>query len=101
MVAVAGTATTAVSIREVLEVYDTDRIHLAEVTREQLDEMCGQLAALPLAQRRTVVGLDPDRAPVIVAGFLVLLEVMEAGGFASFTVSESDILQGIIADTAR
>ena len=101
MVAVAGTATTAVSIREEMQVYDTSRVHLAEVTHNQLVELCNRLAAMPLVQRRTVVGLDPDRAPVIVAGFLVLLEVMEAGGFDSFTVSESDILQGIIADTAK
>lgn len=101
MVAVAGTATTAVSIRDVMEVYDTDRVHLAEVTREQVEDMCARLAAMPLAARRKVIGLDPDRAPVVVAGFLVLLEVMDAGGFATFTVSESDILQGIIADTAR
>lgn len=100
MVAVAGTATSVVSMREKMEKYDSSRVHGAEVTREDLDSICAALAALPLEQRKKVTGLDPDRAPVIVAGLIVLQQIMEKGGFASFTVSERDILHGIILDAA-
>lgn len=100
MVAVAGTATSVVSMREGMEVYDRARVHKANVTRAQLAEITSALAAVPLDRRRQTVGLDPDRAPVIVAGLLVLAEVMALLGADSFTVSESDILQGMVLRAA-
>ena len=101
MVAVAGTATSVVSMREHMEVYDAQRVHHAVVTREDVDATIDWLAPMTLAERENIVGLDPRRAPVILAGVLVLQEVMEAGGFSAYTASESDILQGIVLDQAR
>ena len=101
MVAVAGTATTVVSIREAMETYDSSRVHKARVTRGQLDAIAGCLGSQPLATRRQTVGLDPDRAPVIVAGFLILQTIMDLLGVSEFTVSESDILQGIVLRVAN
>ncbi len=96
MIAVAGTATTAVSIREQMAVYDSERVDGARVSAIELRDIAERLAALPLAQRRQVVGLDPGRAPVIVAGMLILESVMHAAQMDAFTVSESDILDGMI-----
>ena len=101
MVAVAGTATTVVSIREAMETYDSSRVHKARVTRGQLDAIAGRLGSQPLTIRRQTVGLDPDRAPVIVAGFLILQTIMDLLGVSEFTVSESDILQGIVLRVAN
>ena len=70
VVAVAGTATTVVSIRERMETYDSSRVHKARVSRQELLEVYERLAALPLSERMQVVGLDPKRAPVMVAGSL-------------------------------
>lgn len=95
VVAVAGTATTVVSIRERMETYDSSRVHKARVSRQELLEVYERLAALPLSKRMQVVGLDPKRAPVMVAGLLILLEVLDFAGVDAFTVSETDILHGI------
>lgn len=95
VVAVAGTATTVVSIRERMETYDSSRVHKARVSRQELLEVYERLAALPLSARKNVVGLDPKRAPVMVAGLLILLEVLDCAGIDAFTVSETDILHGI------
>lgn len=95
VVAVAGTATTVVSIRERMETYDSSRVHKARVSRQELLEVYERLAALPLSARKKVVGLDPKRAPVMVAGLLILLEVLDFTGIDAFTVSETDILHGI------
>ena len=95
VVAVAGTATTVVSIRERMETYDSSRVHKARVSRQNLLEVYERLAALPLSERMRVVGLDPKRAPVMVAGLLILLEVLDFTGIDAFTVSETDILHGI------
>ena len=95
VVAVAGTATTVVSIRDRMETYDSSRVHKARVSRQELLEVYERLAALPLSARKKVVGLDPKRAPVMVAGLLILLEVLDFAGIDAFTVSETDILHGI------
>lgn len=95
VVAVAGTATTVVSIRKRMETYDSSCVHKARVSRQGLLEVYERLAALPLSERMQVVGLDPKRAPVMVAGLLILLEVLDFAGIDAFTVSETDILHGI------
>lgn len=96
MVAVAGTATTLVSIREAMTVYDSAKVHGQVVTRQQLDDTFARLSQMTLAERQQVVGLDPRRAPVIVAGSLILQELMGVAGMDCFTVSETDILHGMI-----
>lgn len=101
LVAVAGTATTVVAVRDQMRVYDSTKVHKALVTRQQLDRQYAELAATPLEQRSQVVGLDPGRAPVIVAGLVIMQAVMDAVGVDGFTVSETDILHGIILDAAK
>lgn len=101
LVAVAGTATTAVSVHERMAVYDSSKVHGYRLSLDALDEKRGRLAALPLARRRQTVGLDPARAPVIVAGLEILSRVLRLAGIDSFTASETDILQGAVMAAAR
>ena len=96
IVAVAGTATSVVSMHKQMKVYDSAQVDGVTVSAETLQGLYERLRALPLEQRKQVVGLQPERASVIVAGLGILLEVLAAAGCESFTVSESDILQGLI-----
>lgn len=96
LVAVAGTATTVVAIRERMDQYDTERVHGAIVRRADLDEVYDRLRSVALEQRQQIVGLDPGRASVITAGMVILQAVLDLTGLDSFTVSEQDILHGII-----
>ncbi len=99
--AVAGTATSAISMQESLVVYDPAKVHGAKLSREALEALTMGLAAMTEEEREHVVGLDPRRAPVIVAGLLILLEVMDVFAVREFTASESDILQGMISWAAE
>ena len=67
----------------------TDELSLAGV-----DRLTDELAALPLARRRDVPRLDPQRAPVIVAGGIVVREVLRRYGLAGLRFSVRDILDG-------
>ena len=96
IVAVAGTPTSVVAIDKHMEVYDSSRVHGTVVPRETLQRIYDNLRAIPLEERKGVVGLEPARASVIVAGLAILLEVLDLADCSSFTVSESDILQGIL-----
>ena len=101
VVAVAGTATSAVSMRDAMAVYDSARVHRAVVTCDDLEALERRLASQPAEARRATVGLDPKRAGVIVAGLVILEEVLALAGASSYTASESDILKGMILEAAR
>ena len=59
-----------------------------------LELMLARLAEMDLERRRRVTGLQPDRAPTIVAGVVILLEALRAFGVDEVEVSEHDILWG-------
>ena len=100
LIGVAGTVTTLATIdlgldRELPELIDGHRLQRDTVERE-----LGQLAAMPLAARREVRGLMPERAPTIVAGAAILAELMGILDRASLEVSERDILHGAALEAA-
>jgi len=99
-VAVAGTATSVAAIDAGIEPYDPARVEGRVVTSFRLAEISDNLAALPLGERRAVPGLHPDRAPTIVAGTILLAQVLEAFGLDRFEASERDILWGVAIDVA-
>ena len=98
-VAVAGTATSCASIDLELDPYDPAKVEGHTVSRERLEELRDRLASMPLSERRSVTGLDPARAPTIVAGTVILLEVLGAFGLTGFEASERDILWGVALDS--
>lgn len=93
-IAVAGTATSLGAIAQRLEPYDPGKVHGYRLSRHRCEQILGELAAIPLAERREVPGLHPDRAPTIVAGIVILLEVLALFDLHEVEVSEHDILRG-------
>jgi len=93
-IGVAGTATSIAAIDQALVPYDPARVHGHEVTLATCDELLGRLAAMSDAERRTVPGLHPDRAPTILAGIVILTAVVRLFGLDRFEVSEADLLRG-------
>jgi len=93
-IAVAGTATQLAAIAQALEPYDPARVHGYVITNTERDRLLAQLAAEPLAARLLTPGLDPSRAPTIVAGAAILTVVMTLFGLDQVEVSEHDILRG-------
>ena len=100
-VAVAGTATSCAAIDLALERYDTAKVEGHVLSRAKLDGLLERLAGMPLAERREVRGLHPDRAPTIVAGVVVLSRVLDGFGLAEVEVSDRDILWGVAIEIAR
>ena len=93
-IAVAGTATSCAAIELELNPYDRALVHGHLLRRATIEAILGRLARLTDAERRVVTGLQPDRAPTIVAGVAMLLEVLDAFGVDQIEVSEHDILRG-------
>lgn len=101
-IAVAGTPTSLAAVEIELEPYDPSRVHGHILALPSIQRMLSRLASAPLAERVEIPGLHPDRAPTIVAGVVILVEVMRAFGLEQIAVSEHDILYGTaIAATRR
>lgn len=99
-VGVAGTATSLAAIDQELDPYDPRRVHGYVLERAEVELLLARLAQMPLAQRRDVRGLHPDRAPTIVAGAAIMLEVLRAFGLQHAEVSEHDLLHGVALERA-
>ena len=93
-IAVAGTATSLAAIDLELDPYDPERVHGYELTLPASERILAELAARTIDERRGVTGLNPDRAPTIVAGTTILVESMRAFGLDAMEVSEADLLHG-------
>ena len=99
-VAVAGTATQLAAVDLELDPYDRTKTEGHRLPRGRLEALRDRLAAVPLAERREITGLDPARAPTIVAGVAILLQVVGAFALDGVEVSERDILWGVALDSA-
>ena len=93
-VAVAGTPASLVAIDLGLEPYDPEVVEGHVLNLPTIQHWLSRLSAMPLAARREVTGLHPDRAEAIVAGLVILIEIMRAFDLNEVEVSEHDILYG-------
>lgn len=93
-IAVAGTPTSLAAVDQELDPYDPSRVHGYRLGMRSVQRMLSRLASMPLAERLRVPGLHPGRAPTIVAGTVILVQVMRAFGIDEVEVSERDILHG-------
>jgi exopolyphosphatase / guanosine-5'-triphosphate,3'-diphosphate pyrophosphatase len=100
-IAVAGTATSLAAIDQELDPFDPAKVHGYRLDAAACERMLGMLAARSEEERREVAGLDPARAPTIVAGAAILLESMRGFGLEEVEVSEADLLHGAALTSFR
>lgn len=97
LVAVGGTVTTLVAMVHELAVYDSHFVHLRDLTIEQIENAVERLGSLTIEQIAGLAGVQAKRAPVILAGAVIMRELMRAGGYGRLTVSENSLLAGAAA----
>jgi len=100
-IGVAGTITTLATIDLGLDEEVPELVDGHGLTAETVERELARLAGMPLAERRTVRGLMPERAPTIVAGAAILAEALLHLGAETIVVSERDILHGAALTAAE
>jgi exopolyphosphatase/guanosine-5'-triphosphate,3'-diphosphate pyrophosphatase len=93
-IGVAGTITSLAALDLGLDEYDAERVHGHSLSRTGVEAQLSRLAAVPLAERREIPALEPERAAVIVSGAVILGEVLTHFGLDAVEASERDILDG-------
>lgn len=99
-VGTAGTITTLAAMAQKLPVYVGSRIHNYRLSLEDTRRLEAEVLACTKAQRTKLLGLELGREDVIVAGTIILREVMEVMGFAVCLVSDLGLREGIVLDLA-
>ena len=100
LVGVGGTATSLIAIRDHLDPYDPSKVHLNHISLDEVSQIEGLLASKTLKEREDITGLQAKRAPVMLAGIILLAELMKSSGFKHLVVSESDLLFGLVVTAA-
>ncbi|MFB6839851.1 exopolyphosphatase [Streptomyces sp. NPDC056361] len=100
LVGLAGTVTTVAGIVHGHTEYDSAKIHHARISAEQIAEVTERLLASTHDERAAIPVMHPGRVDVIIAGTLVLREIVERVGAREVVVSEHDILDGIALSVA-
>ena len=100
LVGVGGTATSLIAIRDHLDPYDPSKVHLNHISIDEVSQIEGLLASKTLKEREDITGLQAKRAPVMLAGTILLAELMKNSGFKHLVVSESDLLFGLVMTAA-
>jgi exopolyphosphatase / guanosine-5'-triphosphate,3'-diphosphate pyrophosphatase len=93
-IGVAGTVTTLATLSLGLDEEDPRLVHGHRMSTAWIAAEAERLGAQPVATLRALRGMHPDRAPVILAGTLVVAETLRRYGLDAVEVSEHDLMHG-------
>jgi exopolyphosphatase/guanosine-5'-triphosphate,3'-diphosphate pyrophosphatase len=96
LIGVAGTLTSLASIDLAIPSFDRERVHKHVLTFESIDSIFNKLRIKGLEELKQVPQILPERADIILAGILILLEVMKQMGAENVTVSDRGLRYGIL-----
>ncbi len=78
-----------------LRAYPIRRVHGYPLYRTEIDALAELLGEMPAEKRRAIPGIGGDRADVVLAGIVVLEEMLRATGVDRLVVSGTGIREGI------
>jgi exopolyphosphatase/guanosine-5'-triphosphate,3'-diphosphate pyrophosphatase len=90
-----GTATTLAAMDLGLAEFSSGAVHGRRITRSRLARLIGNLAAVPLDERKNLLGIEPGRAEVLPAGAVILDELLSWCRRDEFLVSARGLTWGV------
>jgi exopolyphosphatase/guanosine-5'-triphosphate,3'-diphosphate pyrophosphatase len=98
LIGTAGTFTTLGAIDLELDTYSREKIHLHRLSLSTLHKMRDNLFSLSLEERKTVRGLEPERADLIIPGIQFTIKLMDLLQFRELIISDYGLLEGVLLD---
>jgi exopolyphosphatase/guanosine-5'-triphosphate,3'-diphosphate pyrophosphatase len=98
LVGLGGALTNMAAVRHGLATYDPDIVHGTVLDRAEIDRQIELYRSRDAEARRSIVGLQPKRAEVILAGALIVRTVMDKLGSDALTVSDRGLRHGILIE---
>ena len=98
LVGMGGALTNMAAVTHGLASYDPAVVHGTILDRAEVERQIEEYGTLDAEARRSIVGLQPSRAEVILAGACIVLTVMELLRRESLTVSDRGLRHGLVRD---
>ena len=98
LVGMGGAVTNLTAVMLGMATYDPDRVQGAIVERSEVERQIERYRAVPAEQRRQIVGLQPRRTEVILAGACIVAAIMDKLGSTSLSVSDRGLRHGVLLD---
>jgi exopolyphosphatase / guanosine-5'-triphosphate,3'-diphosphate pyrophosphatase len=98
LVAMGGAVTNITAVAHRLATYDPAVVQGAVLDRVEIDRQIELYRSQDADARRAIVGLQPKRAEVILAGACIVRTVMEKLGRQSVAVSDRGLRHGVLAE---
>jgi exopolyphosphatase / guanosine-5'-triphosphate,3'-diphosphate pyrophosphatase len=98
IVGMGGAVTNLASVRHALAAYDPDVVQGTVLDRAEIDRQLELYRTRAAEERRRIVGLQPNRAGVIVAGACIVRTVLEKLGRESLIVSDRGLRHGVLLE---
>jgi exopolyphosphatase / guanosine-5'-triphosphate,3'-diphosphate pyrophosphatase len=98
LVGMGGAVTNITAVKLGLATYDPDRVQGAVLDRADIDRQIELYRSRDAEARRAIVGLQPKRADVILAGVCIVRTVMDKLGQDTLTVSDRGLRHGLLVD---
>jgi exopolyphosphatase/guanosine-5'-triphosphate,3'-diphosphate pyrophosphatase len=95
MLGIGGSIRTLAAMDQRRRDYTLREIQGYRLTREALQELIDEMAALPATQRARLPGLKRDRADILLGGAVVVAEAMDALGFDRIEVCGTGLREGV------
>lgn len=96
LVGIAGTFTTLAAVEKGLTDYSHSEVHGSRLCGAKVRRQIRLYQALPVAGRRKIPGLEPERADVILAGAILIGRIMALFGLDEAVVSDQGIRYGLL-----
>jgi exopolyphosphatase/guanosine-5'-triphosphate,3'-diphosphate pyrophosphatase len=100
-IGVAGSFTSLAAIALDLPAYDRESAHGSVLTAVAIRDMIGRISSTTISETSAIPPLDPERAPVTLAGAVLAEAALETIGFDAIAVSEQDLLDGLAIEVVR
>ena len=98
LIGMGGAVTNMVAVKLGLASYDPDRVQGTVLTRGEIEHQIEQYRSRPATERRAIIGLQPGRAEVILAGACIVKTVLEKFHMDALTVSDRSLRHGLLID---
>jgi exopolyphosphatase/guanosine-5'-triphosphate,3'-diphosphate pyrophosphatase len=98
LIGMGGALTNLASVRHGLPTYDADVVHGTVLDREEIDRQIGVYRTLTADARREIIGLQPRRAEVILAGACIVRTVLHKLDCEELTVSDRGLRHGLLVE---
>jgi exopolyphosphatase / guanosine-5'-triphosphate,3'-diphosphate pyrophosphatase len=97
LVGVGGTVRALARFEQIRDDYPVNKLHNYEMRKNSIESIQQTLKGMTLKEIRKIPAIGQDRARSIIAGSLVVQQLMEALGFRKLTVSTHGVRDGVLS----